>query len=93
MGSATGPLEVPTDEMKVKLVSVTVFLQPHSGAWVLARSRWRAGLNPGLWFCPGSGKRGEASLGVESVCPEMMVIIGCGQNGRKWMCGLKNCWS
>lgn len=35
----------------------------------------------------------EESKGVASMCKGVIVITGHGKDGRKWRCGLKNCWS
>lgn len=86
-----GPLEVSSDEIKVKLVSAIVFFFSHiqrHGSWCEEVGNW---LESGLWFSSASMTKGEESRRVESVCKGVIVMIGQGKDGRKQICGLKNC--
>lgn len=83
MGITKGPLEVPSDEIKVKLVSVIEFFSSHvqrQGSWREEVENW---LESGLWFSSASMTKGEESRGVESVCKGVIVMIGQGKDGRK----------
>lgn len=79
--STNGPLEVKSDEIKVKLTSVIVFFFNHfqmQGCWCgVGELAWS-----GLWFCRAHTAMGEESTGVEVVCKGVMQWLA---RGLSWV--------